>query len=289
MKLRDDQILWPTRVAAGLVVVVLATASWVLYFHPDQTARRFAWTIKPTMTAMLMGAGYGSAIYFYVQVVTGRRWHRVALGFLPTTAFTWMLAVATILHWSKFHHGHLAFELWLWIYAITPFLVPALWLLNRTRDPGTPEERDAIIPRAIRTGFLVVGIVLVGLALAMFVWPSKAIRVWPWMLTPLTARAVAGFVVLPAVSWLVIATDPRWSAARATLQTVSLGIVLLLVAVARAWSEFDRTNPLTWLYVAGLAGTLGAAVALSVWMRQRVGASTEPAPEPMSQASPSPG
>ncbi len=269
----DDHILVFTRVVAAIVVVILFTAWFALYLHPGETDHRFAWTISSRMTAMLMGAGYGSAILFYVRVLFGRRWHRVALGFIPTTVFTWLLLAATVLHWDKFRHGSLPFMLWVWIYAITPILVPAVWLLNRPRDPGTPEDEDAVLTRPIRAALVVAGIMMLAVAVALFLRPSSLIHVWPWPLTPLTARAVAGFVALPAVAWLAIAADGRWSAARVAAQTVALGVMLLIVAVARAWSEFDHSNPLSYLYVAGLAGTLVGLIALYA-IEERAAATT---------------
>ena len=88
---RDDRILPFTRVVAAVVIVILVFAWIVLYLLPAETDHRFAWTIQPTMTAMVMGAGYGSAIYFFVRLLTERRWHRVTLGFFPITVFTWMM------------------------------------------------------------------------------------------------------------------------------------------------------------------------------------------------------
>ncbi|TMK36137.1 MAG: hypothetical protein E6G58_06960 [Actinobacteria bacterium] len=55
--------------------------------------------------------------------------------------------------------------------------------------------------------------------------------------------------------------------ARVVLGTAAIGLVLLLIAVARAWGEFDHGNALSYVYVAGLIGTLAAIVSLSVWMR----------------------
>jgi hypothetical protein len=60
----------------------------------------------------------------------------VGLGFLATTVFAWMLLVATLLHWDKFHHGTGAFRLWLWVYLVTPVIVPAVWAWNRRHDPA---------------------------------------------------------------------------------------------------------------------------------------------------------
>jgi len=268
----DDRILPLTRVAALVVIGILVLATVILFGLPSQTDHRFAWTIEPTMTAMLMGAGYGSAIYFFVRVLTERRWHRVGLGFLATSLFTWMMTGATLLSWDRFHHGTAPFLLWLWVYLVTAVLVPAVFLLNRGADPGSPEPRDAAFPRPLRLVMAAAGAFMLLLAAWMYAFPSSAIAHWPWTLTPLTSRAVAAFVALPGVGWLAIASDPRWSSARVMLGTIAIGIVALLVAVVRAWDQFDHGSPLTWIYVAGLVGTLVAIGALAWFMRGRVGA-----------------
>jgi hypothetical protein len=272
---RDDRTLPFTRVVAVVVIAILVLAWIVLFVFPSDTAHRFAWTIDSRMTVMLMGAGYGSAIYFFIHVLTERRWHRVTLGFIPTTVFTWMMLGATLLHWDRFRHGSTPFLLWFWVYLITPILVPAVWLLNRSHDPRTLEERDAMFPEWIRIAMAVAGIAMATIAAWLYLAPASVASVWPWPLTPLTARAVAAFVALPAVAWLTIAIDGRWSASRMMLRTVALGLVLLLIAVIRAWGEFDPTNPLRVVYVAGLAATLIAIATLVLFMRRRVGSVPE--------------
>ena len=254
---------------AAVVTAILVTAWVVLYLWPEQTDRRFAWTVEPTMTAMLMGAGYGSAALFWTRVTAGRRWHAVGLGFLPTTLFTWMLLAATLLHWDKFHHGTGVFRLWLWVYLVTPVAVPAVWAWNRRRDPSVPDAADPPFPTPVVAALIASGVVMLAIAAWLFLFPSSAIGVWPWTLTPLTARTVAAFVALPGVAWLAIAADRRWSATKAVVETLALGLVLLLIAVARAWEQFDRGRPLTWLYVGGLVGTLAALAVWWGWMERR--------------------
>ena len=271
----DDRILSLTRAVVVVVIAILTLVWVVLFLLPAQTDHRFAWTIEPTMTAMLMGAGYGSALYFFIRVLTGRRWHEVGLGFLPVTVFTWMMLGATFLHWDRFHHGSVPFLMWFWIYLVTPVLVPVMWLVNRRRDPGLPEEHDAAFPSGFRLAMTVAGAVLLAIAAWMYLVPSSAIDAWPWLLTPLTARAVAAFVALPGVAWLAIASDVRWSSAKVVLATVAIGLFLLTLAVARAWDQFDHGNPLSYLYVGGLLGTLGAIGALTLWMRGRVAVGLE--------------
>ena len=51
----------------------------------------------------------------------------------------------------QFHHGQLAFMFWLWVYIVTPVLVPTIWLINRRTDPGTLESHDARLPRPVRS------------------------------------------------------------------------------------------------------------------------------------------
>lgn len=267
--LRDDRILPSTRVFAAVVTVILVTAWVVLYLRPEQTDRRFAWTVEPTMTAMPMGAGYGSAALFWTRVAAGGRWHAVGLGFLPTTLFTWMLLAATLLHSDKIHHGTGAFRLWLWIYLVTPVAVPAVWAWNRRHDPGVPDTSDPPFPKPVVAALIASGVVMFVIAAWLFLFPSSAIAVWPWTLTPLTARTVAAFVALPGVAWLAIAADRRWSATKAVVETLALGLVLLLIAVARAWEQFDTGRPLTSAYVGGLGGTLAALAVWFGWMERR--------------------
>ena len=71
-----------------------------------------------------------------VLVAATRQWHRVAPGFVATTAFTALLLVTTVLHWDSFNHDHVSFWDWLGLYASTPVLLPVLWRNNQRTDPG---------------------------------------------------------------------------------------------------------------------------------------------------------
>ncbi|MBP6469228.1 MAG: hypothetical protein KBE23_11445 [Chloroflexi bacterium] len=263
--MRDDHILPVTRWVAGLVVPILALAFIILYFLPHRTGDFFAWTIKPTMTPMMMGAGYLAGAYFFVRVVLAKKWHHVALGFPAVTAFVWFMAFATILHWDKFNHSHPAFIAWLILYAVTPFLIPALWWFNRQTDPGLPDTPDAVIAPAVRAIMGVIGAINLGNAFLMMLFPALFIPIWPWTLSPLTARVVAGWFALPGVVALGVAADSRWSAARITLQSQIFGIGLILVAVVRAWGEFDTSKPATWVFVGGLTALLLVVAGVYAW------------------------
>ena len=52
----DDRVLPLTRGIAAVIVPFLVVAFAVLYLWPGDTDRLFAWPIRPTMTAMVLGS-----------------------------------------------------------------------------------------------------------------------------------------------------------------------------------------------------------------------------------------
>ena len=101
--------------------------------------------------------------------------------------------------------------------------------------------------------------------------PQIAVDLWPWQLTPLTARVLASLTVQVGVGALMLSRDPRWSAWRLIVQTYLVATALLLVGAVRAFGDFDTGNPLTWLYLAGLLATAGALALLQRRMAAPVG------------------
>ncbi len=259
----DDRVLLATRLVAAFVIFILVLAVWVLYLRPDETDQFFAWTIKPRMTSLAMGAGYAMGAYFFARVLLSPRWHRASLGFLPITVFTIFMLLATVLHWDRFHQGTISFMLWTVVYVITPFLVPFIWLRNRAADPGTPEPGDLIVPPLVRQAAGIAGAAVTLFGIFIFIVPDLAIRIWPWQLTPLTARVLAGWLMLPGIGGLVLAREMRWSGGwRLMVESVTLGAVLFFIGVARAWSDWQFTNPLNGVILAALVLSLVLMVLL---------------------------
>jgi hypothetical protein len=230
------------------VVPFLWLAFLILYLNPDSTGERFAWAIKPHMTAMYMGAGYLGGSWLFINAIFGTRWHRIQGGFLPITAFTWFMMLATFLHWDRFAIGSLGFTLWLVLYIVTPFLVPALWFHNRKQASSLPEELDVMIASIV--GWILKLIGLGGLIFAVtgFIYPPFAIQTWPWTLTPLTARVMCGWIALLSVGAFTMSMEPRWSGWKTPLE--SIAIWHALVVVAAFMNAFDfKTELVNWYMV----------------------------------------
>jgi hypothetical protein len=175
---RDDGVLWATRVLGGFIVPFLL-AAFALYLVPSRTGW-FAWDIKPTMTTMLLGAGYAAGAYFFTRVVFADRWHEIHLGFLPITAFMLFMAIATAQNLDRFDHGRVAFWVWTVLYVLTPILVPMTWLRNRRTDPRTLRKGDVAIPNSVRSALVVAGAAMSVVAVVLLVSPSTMVDVWPW-------------------------------------------------------------------------------------------------------------
>ena len=143
---------------AVLLGSVVLFAFIVLYFFPTRTKQLFAWPIAPPMTAMFMGASYANGAIFFACVLFGNRWHRVWAPHVGVFVFATLLLIATFLHWGRFTHGHPVFYIWVFIYVVAPILTPIALLTNVREDRHLADERDAIVPLALRVVWLIPGV-----------------------------------------------------------------------------------------------------------------------------------
>jgi hypothetical protein len=256
---RDGRLLPATRWASLVVFAILVPALVILWGLPDRTADAWSWTIKPELTPIFLGAGYGAGAYFFLRTFLSRRFAPSAAGIFGAAFFASLMLIATIIHLDRFNHGHapligaLVYYGWVGVYVVSPFVVFGLWFFNRGTDSGAPVPGDAIVPRAVlRAAQVVAAGALVG-AGVFFLAPSVAIDIWPWKLTPLTARVLASFMAQVGVGALLLSLDRRWSSWKLIVQTFFVATVLLLVGAVRAWGDFDTGNVMTYLYLGGLA------------------------------------
>ena len=180
---RDDAVLPATRALSAFIVPFLLVAFVVLYGYPRSTGRLFAWKINPPMTPMTLGAVYIGGAYFFVQAFRATQWHTVKAGFVAVGTFATLLGIATIMHWDRFNHDHVAFWLWAGLYFTTPLLVWGVWLANRRRE-APPHPDDLFLPSAARRVMGATAGLAVVVAVFLFLAPQHAIDTWPWMLTP---------------------------------------------------------------------------------------------------------
>lgn len=267
---RDDRVLRVTRWSGYVIAPVLFLAFISLYSYPGETGVYFAWEISPDLTPLLMGAGYGAGVYFFYRVVTVEEWHRVHVLFPGIAVFTLAMGIATYLHWDAFTLGHFSTWLWVFLYVVTPVLIPALWVVNGRTDPRVVVSGEAVVPRVIRWVSGAVGIVLTLAIAVLFVSPELMIEQWPWAVSPLTSRVLLGWAAVFSVVSVFFAFETRWSAARIPIESLVIWFGLMLVGFVRSWSDVDPTNPLLWVVVGGIVVYLVGLSVLYVLMETGV-------------------
>lgn len=265
---RDDRVSALTRWVSLVIIPFLVVAFVVLVPWPSDTGRLFAWQIKPTLTSMVLGSVYLGGAYFFLRAFRAKEWHTVKGGFVPVGTFATLMGVATIAHWDKFLHTHVAFWLWAGLYFTTPFLVFWVFLANRKYDaPAT--GADLLLSVGVSRIIAVVGGLSLLTGMFLFLLPNRAVTIWPWTLTPLTSR-VLGAIFCLGIAGLGVLFDRRWSSARVLLQVAALMLALIVVAGARATGEFDSANAMTWLISGGFAAVLAAIIVLYLRMETRL-------------------
>jgi hypothetical protein len=264
----DDRVLPLARVTMAVVAPILIAAGVMLYAFPGETEALWAWPMGPEMTALAVGGGYLAGAVLFVRALRATEWHRVAMVFPVATVLTVLLLVATLLHWDSFSHGHPSFWAWLVVYLITPVLLPVVWLANRGRDPGVPAPTTPLVPRWVCTLVGLAGVAQLVVALAFFVVTDLAEQVWPWAVSPLTARTLAAFLAFIGAMWLAFLLERRWSALRLHVESATIGLGLVALGALRATEDLDRGAGATAVFAALLGGTLVGLVVLQVGMRR---------------------
>jgi hypothetical protein len=273
---RDDRVLKTTRAVSAAIVPILTAAFVILFLFPGQTHTLWGWTIRSRMSCMFMGGGYLAGALFFFRAARAKEWHRLGPGIVATTVFATLLGVATFLQWPDFNHVHVSFWAWVVLYVTTPLLLPLLYVKNRVFDPGTPGPEDAPIPAWIRVCLTVLGVGQLLFALALFVRPSLFQDQWPWKLTTLSARSLAGFASFPAVAYLCFAFERRWSALRWPFETAIAGVTLIALGAARSTGDF-KGGGVTRAWTVGLLVGLAFLVTVRLEMERRVAKHRRPA------------
>ena len=252
------------RVWLAVEVLFGLSALSSLVRFPDETATRFAWPIRPTVMAAVLGGLYLCLSPVLVLVFAARRWATIRVIVLPAAVFTTAELVATLIHWDKFSVGTLPFNVWLASYVLPPpiYVVAYLWHQRR----ATTDEAGEPLPPRLRTALLAIGAFLTADSVFAFVNSSWFTRSFPWHLTPLTARVLAGWLLLVGTLLLSIARENDRN-----VRLVSPFLILLLplfaIQTLRYRHEVDASSPRLWiaLVLFAILGGIGAYLSRGSW------------------------
>ncbi len=239
-----DAWLLPLMLFATLLALV---AGVTLFLFPDRTDTNFSWPITSPMAAAFLGSGYLAGAVALIAFARDRSWPVLRAGAYALLAFSILVTAATLIHIDRFRMD--AWEGWFWtvFYVLFVPAVVAFIVINERARRATPVGDPAIGP-ALRAFFTVTAALAAAAIAGLWLAPDRIASLWPWPLTPLTAR-------MSAATFAGICTGSLFSLGRvfhARIMTFGLGVfgVLILLAIALRASDVAFERPLTWVALA---------------------------------------
>jgi hypothetical protein len=263
---------------------LVSLAGIQLYVLTTRTGHYFAWTVKVPLTAAFLGAFYWTAMPLAFLSGMERVWARARVGVPGVLLFLWATLATTVIHAGKFHFhspdrlAKGAAWLWLVIYAADPVLV-SIALFVQVRTKGMDPPRTALLPAWYRAAIAVQAAVTLGVGAALFAAPNWVAGWWPWPLTPLTARAMASWILGLSGVLATVVYENDWGRIRLAAVAYTVLGVLQFVALAR-YSGDAKAGLSLDLYLA-FVGTVLALGAFGLW---RSRAFWRPQPVPIAVA-----
>jgi hypothetical protein len=254
---------------ASVLVALVGVSLFFLSTHTDQF---FAWTVRPPLTAAFMGAGYLSSVVLEALAARERIWASARLALVSSFAFSVVMLAATLLHIDRFHFQSTLFPTgigtwaWLLVYVLYP-PIAVVALVRQSRLPGADSQRDCPLAPWLRWLLALQAVVLLGSGLGLFLTPGLAGRLWPWNLTPLTARATAAWLIGLGVA----AAEACWENDRGRVRPGAAGYLVFglleFVVLARYPASLVWGDLRTWAYIVGLLSIVFVAACILLPVR----------------------
>ncbi len=259
----------PLRAWLGIEVIFGVLSLLTISLTPGDTARHFAWPIKPDVTAALLGGFYIAAAFIYVLALFTRRWENIRVFIVASILFSSIEFAATLLHWERMTVGSLPFNVWFVSYVLPPPLFIGFYLWHERHNGSAPKSQDEPLAPWLRAGLVVLGAPLALLGAAVFVQPELLFPLMAWKFTPLTARAFSGWILALGVMMLSAARENDCTRSRIVGAMFVPLLPAVLWEVARYPDQVNRSHPGVYGGLAVLVATfvLGLGLARGDWRR----------------------
>lgn len=247
-------------VAFGGLTFLAFLALFVMAAHTD---RYFAWTIAPPATAAFLGAAYAAGCAGMLLGLRSARWASIRVPYVGIFVFTVVTLAATLLHLDRFHFGApgalARFAAWLWlaVYVVIPVAMLVMLVRQERRADVRTRSRPSPLVRVLAAAQ---GAVLMAVGLALFAAPELARLLWPWPLTPLTARMVAAWLIGFGVALALGVRRAHPVEDRTAAGAYLVLAVLELVVVLRYAGTVRWDFLAAWVYLAVAASILALAL-----------------------------
>ena len=176
-------------------------------------------------------------------------WIHARIAPIGALLFTGLTLLATLIHLDRFHLDSPIGVFWVAIYAVAPPGMLVL-LIRQWRMPGADADRTQPLVTWLRLLLGMQSLILVPLGAALFVAPTLMGPLWPWTLTPLTARAIGAWLIAVGAGMVQAIWENDLDRVRIALVSFALYGALQLVAIVRYPETINWSSPQAWLYAA---------------------------------------
>ena len=271
-----------TKVLLGVFVALTALGTNQLFVLSEHTDAWFAWTIRPPLTAAFLGGGYGAGFLMVLLALRTHAWAHARVPVVTVLIFSTLTLVATLLHRDRFHFGadgaiaRFAAWFWLGVYIVVPVAL-VLLAVRQQRMPGADPERRQPLPVWLAAVLVAQGAIMLVVGVVLFVDPARSATLWPWTLTPLTARVVAAWLVAFGIAALLALVERDLERLEISAVAYTVLGLLELAALARyedtvRWGSAAATVYLVLLIMVVPTGAYGLWASVRGRRRRAVGA-----------------
>lgn len=258
-----------------LASVLVFVAGFQLFILTEETARFFAWTVNPPLSAAFLGASYWSSCVLEYFAAREQSWARARIAVPAVLLFTTLTLITTLLHIGNFHLDVNSYPLytvaaaWVWIaiYALVPLMMGIL-LVVQLRAPGSDPPRRYPLPSWMRGLVALQAVVMVLLGAALFLWPTQAIAFWSWMTGALSARAVGAWLLGLGIAAGQVVWENDLARVYPVMISTMVFSILQGIALLRYPGNFLWGTPQAWGYLVFLLSILVVGVAGTVQARR---------------------
>lgn len=254
-KLTTVGMKWQLRIGAVLVLM----AGIPLFFGTEHTDTYFAWTINPPLlSAAFLGAAYLASSCLGFWASRENLWARARLAVFGPLSFTVLTFLTTLLHLDRFHLNSstvtavLFTWVWLAVYAGVPISM-TIMLMRQWRASGEDPPRQTPLPLGLRVTSVILAVVSLVVGVVLFIAPQTGAPWWAWQLTPLTARAIASWLIAIGIVAAQVVWENDCMGAESVMLFFALFGLLQGLGLARYPNDLVWSEPRGWLYLVFLA------------------------------------
>jgi hypothetical protein len=231
----------------------------LLFLLSTKTAKYFAWTIEPPLTAAVLGANYWASTVLAILASRQPLWAQGRISISVAVLFAPLVTAATFFHLHLFHIHSSGITLvitWFWLiaYGLYPIQLSFL-LVKQLRVPGGDPPRTHPLPVWVKTILAAHVAVLIPIGLLMFSAPGVARPLWPWDVPALSAQVLSAWCLGFGVLALHAIIENDLDRVKVALWGYPVLGVLQVIVIARFGDSVQWREPGAWYFAAFVAST----------------------------------